>query len=399
MHTYFFKHEFLRMIKLKKNFLFVFALLLFMLLYIFFILPKQQSIYTFDANQAKQDADDLAYSIKGMENREGTGVGGMTGPAYATNVEKYIVDNSMVHAYEDRSYHRFLRLYLMNIFHTLPGKIAPLIIDSPFPDKDVNHKFIQTLTMYESYIEDDIPLSGTIIEQKTSVQALYHFLLSNGVFLLLFLVIYFSSDVLVKDRQNKTILQGIPISWYRLINLKSSVAIVYTFLVITLFLVIAILTIGIQNGFGSFTFKIPTIFGEYDALGENYHLMQLGKFLLLSAAFLCLFTVLLTRLNMVFSLIFRNAWVVLMICSIILFAEQIYLTRTSREIFGIDIAFLPQTYFDFANVITGERMYLLNTDSITYTRGLLVIGITIIVVEIMLFIMSKTIGKRRFYQV
>lgn len=399
MHTYFFKHELLRMIKLKKNYLFVISIFLMMLVYIFFIMPNHQSIYTFDAKKAEQNVEDISYILKGMEEREGTGVGGMTGPAYSMTLGRYDVERSMVYAYKDQSYNRFLRLYLLNLHHILPEKLQLLTKDSPYPGKDENHKFTQTLMMYESYLKEDIPISRALIEQKTASQSLYHFLLSAGVFLVLFLVLYVSSDVLVKDRQNKTILQGVPISWYRLINLKSVVAIVYSLFVVLILTGIAFVAIGIQNGFGSFAFKIPTIFGEYDYTGANYDMMTLWKFILLSAAFLLLLLVLFTRLNMIFSLIFKNTWVVLMISSLVLFAEQIYLTRTSRELFGIDIAFFPQTYFDFGNVITGERMFLLNTDSITYAKGFLVIGLTIVVVEIILWMMSKIIGKRRFYKV
>lgn len=398
MHLYFFKYEIIRIVKLKKNYLFVLGILLAMLIYIFLIMPHQQSIYTFDEKEAQQNVDNLASIIIGMEDREGTGVGGMTGPAYARNIERYKVDRSMVYAYKDQSYDRFLRLYVMNLPHSLPEKIRPMIKDSPYPGKDTEHKLTQTLMMYESYLKEGIPISGTMIEQKTVLQSFYHFTLSMGIFFLLFFGIYVSSDVLVKDRQHQTIIQGVPISWYRMINLKSAVAIVYTLFVMLILMVIAVITIGLQNGFGSFSFNIPIIFGEYDAMGEGYDMMSLGKFFLLSIAFLLLFVILWTRLNMIFSLIFKNAWVVLMVSSMILFVEQLYLTRTSRDLFGIDIAYFPQTYFDFGNVITGERMFLLNTDSITYTKGFLVIGLTMIVVEIVLWLLSKTIGKRRFYK-
>lgn len=88
MHLYFFKHEIIRIVKLKKNYLFVLGILLAMLIYIFLIMPHQQSIYTFDEKEAQQNVENLASIIIGMEDREGTGVGGMTGPAYARNIER-----------------------------------------------------------------------------------------------------------------------------------------------------------------------------------------------------------------------------------------------------------------------------------------------------------------------
>jgi len=400
MNTYFFKHEFLRIFKQRKNFLFVSFILLVMLVYILAIMPGQDSIYSYDEQKGKEELQDLDMVQRGKAEREATGFSPKSGGfIYAMNDTKYRVKRSMLYAFKDESYERFLRFYLMDMPDSFNDKVRPLVEESPFPDKDMMHVYTKTYTMYESFLDDEFPISYTMVEQNTALQSLYRFLLSAGVFLILFFVIYFSSDVLVKDRQNKTILQGLPVSWYRLINLKSAAAIIYTLSIIFILTAVAMIVIGVQNGFGSFAFKIPTIFGEYDHLGENYDLMKLGKFLLLCLAFLVLFIILFTRLNMIFSLIFKNTWVVLMVSSMILFAEQVYLSRTSRELFGIDIGSFPQTYFDFGNVITGERMFLLNIDSITHGKGLIIIGISILVVEIVLFLMSRIIGKRRFYKI
>jgi len=399
MNTYYFKHEILRMFKQRKKFLVVAFVMLIMLLYIVFIMPTQQSIYTFDDEQASEELKDLEYMLKGMEEREGTGFSPMAGiPVYAVNEGRYETERSLIYAYQDNTPNRFLRLSLMNL-QSIRNKVRPLKEDSPYPVKDIEHEVTKTSMMYESFLKDGLPVSNAMIEQKTALQSMYHFLLSAGVFLLMFLMIYFSCDILVKDRHNKTILQGLPISWYRIINVKSLVAISYTLFAILIIAAVGLLVIGIQNGFGSFSFKIPTIFGEYDPQRENYDMMKMGKFFLLCLVFLVLLCILFTRLNMIFSLIFKNTWVVLMISAFILFAEQIYLSRTSRELFDIDIGYFPQTYFNFSNVITGERMFLLNTDSITYGKGLIIIGISIFVVEIVLFVFSKMIGKRRFYKV
>lgn len=398
MHIYLFKQEFVRVMKQKKNYFLIIALLCLTLMYIFLIMPNRSTMYTFDEQQVEQNVKDLASVIKGMEMREGTGVGLMIGPAYAINVGRYEVERSLVYAYKDQSYDRFLRLYLMNMHNLLPEKIEPLVKDSPYSVKDSTHKFTQTQMMYESYLKENHLISGTMIEQTTSLQSVYHFTVSSGVFFLLFLAIYFSSDVLVKDRQHKSILQGLPISWYCLINIKSAVAILYTLFIIFILTSVAVLAIGIQNGFGSLALNIPTISGEYDPLGANYDMISLLIFFSQSIIYLFLFIVLFTRLNMIFSLLVKNIWIVLMFSTIVLFAEQLYLTRTSRELFGIDLALFPQTYFDFGNVITGERMFLLNTDTITYSKGLLVVGLTVIAVEILLRILCKKINTRRFYQ-
>lgn len=399
MNTYFFKHEFLRIFKQKKNYFFVSFIFAVMMIYILMIMPTQKSIYSYDEEKAVQELKDTVVAQKGKEERDATGFSPMSGyPVYATVNDAYLIKRSKLYAFQDKSYDRFLRLHNMSFNEEFYDKIRPLKADSPFPEKDMNHLYTQTHMMYESYLDDEFPISYTMVKQTTSLQSLYHFLLGPGVFLLLFSIIYISSDMLVKDRKNKTILQGLPIPWYRLINLKSIAAVLYTLLAMLALTAIAMLVICMQNGFGSFSFKIPTTFGEYDPQEENYDLMKIGKFLLLCLAFLSLFIVLFTRLNMVFSLFFKNTWIVLILSSMILFMEQIYISRTSRDLFGIDIGSFPQTYFDFGNVITGERMFLLNIDSITYEKGFLIISISILVVEIILFLAMKIIGKRRFYK-
>ena len=101
---------------------------------------------------------------------------------------------------------------------------------------------------------------------------------------------------------------------------------------------------------------------------------------------------------MVLSLLLKNEWLILLVSSLVLFSERIYFTRELREIGGIEISYLPQTYFEFGKVITGAKNFLVNLETITYSKGYLLFLIAIVIIEILLVLISRIVNKQRFYQ-
>jgi hypothetical protein len=127
-------------------------------------------------------------------------------------------------------------------------------------------------------------------------------------------------------------------------------------------------------------------------------MISIGRFLLFALGFIPILVYLFTRLNMVLSLVLKNEWLVLLVSSLILFSESIYFTRTLREIGGIEISSFPQTYFAFGKVITGMKNFLVNLDTITYSKGYLLFIIAIVIIELLLVLVSRIVNKQRFYQ-
>src|SRR5699024_11334521 len=113
---------------------------------------------------------------------------------------------------------------------------------------DIYHAYSQTQERYHAYLESELPITYQLIEQKTALQTIQKFLLSSAVLLIIFCAIYFSSDMLTKDRHYPSILQGLPIAWYRLINLKSLVAFGYSLFIISGLFAIALLILTLLNG-------------------------------------------------------------------------------------------------------------------------------------------------------
>ncbi len=230
------------------------------------------------------------------------------------------------------------------------------------------------------------------------------FILDTTAAILLFCAIYFSSDMITRNKEHRSVLQGVPVGWYRLINVKSFVAFLYTLVILLGLFLLAMLLIAIQNGFGSFKLPVPITLPSSqpdDYMGyrfSEFDNMTIAKFLLLSLGIIPVLIYLFIRLNAIFSLLFKNPWIVIMVSTVLLFVERIYYFRTTTELFGIDLSYFPQTYFDFGRVISGEKYYLIHLESITYQQGIIVLLSSIVVLEIILFVISRAINKRKFYR-
>lgn len=376
--------------------LFLFALLI---TYCVAILPNKQTIDSFDPEQMKLKLIEMEGMQESREAQGATGVIDMAGiSVYALDQQKYMRKNALLQAFEKEQYTRFLRLKYIDMDHEAIRKDKSLFPNSPFPEKDRDHLFRQTMLRYESYLTSDLPISYQMIEQKTAVQTVQNLFVTGLIYLLLFATIYLSSDVLIRDRKNRTVLQGMPIGWYRLINIKTLAAGVYVSLLFILLFIVGIGMLTLQNGFGYMELKVP-ITVEGDSFGLiSYETMRIGKFILLTLLGASLLIYLFLRLNMLLSLILKNEWLVLLISTLILFAERLYFARDLREIIGIEISHFPQTYFEIGKVLSGEKNFLVNLSTISYTKGIVLFISTIIVVEILLWTVSLLVNRQRFYQ-
>src|SRR5699024_794288 len=125
-------------------------------------------------------------------------------------------------------------------------------------------------------------------------------------------------------------------------------------------------------------------------------LMPIKTFLLKALPFLGLLLYLFVRLTALFSLFFRQSVVVFVAGIFTLLFERLYFNRTTRDIFGSDISNFPQTYFDFGKVISGEKNFLLNTGTVTVEKGLLVLLLTVVGVELLLAVTAYLRSRQRF---
>lgn len=395
------KHEFLILLRSKKNILFLIFLTLALLSYCFIILPNKHTADSFDSEKVRNELEELEIIQQDRDKKGLTSFQNMSGRSvYADQDKYYSIHLAMLHAYEDQNFDRYARLYLHNITENWWEYVGnpDQYRQSDFPVKDQMYDYYQTLLRFKGYFDEEIPITYSLIEQKTALQALQNFIQSTGAYILIFMAIYFSSDMVVRDRGYRTLLQGMPIGWYRILNIKTMVVFLYTMLVLVILLGIGMAILSITNGFGYTNIQVPYMtFKEWNFTIEDYDVMSLGKYLLFSLSIIPILIYLFIRLNICLSLIFKNQWLVLLISTVLLFSEKIYFSRSTRELFGIEVSNFPQTYFDFGKIVTNGKNYLVNLDTITYVKSITVLCISIIVIEVLLLITSRIVTKRRFY--
>ncbi|MDN4606890.1 hypothetical protein [Sporosarcina highlanderae] len=401
MNRTYLKHEFLITTRSKRNIPFILFMAVLLLSYCLILLPNKETKETYYPEEVRDYLTTLEVEQKFREEKGNTGIIIFTGqPVYAMNAYYYKLNHAMLTAYEDKNYTRFL--YLRNF--TLLGNEREYTADpnlftlSPFPGKDRAHLYQQTMMRYEDYLENDYPITYGLMYEKTGLQALQKFLQTNGILFILFCVIYFSSDILSRDRKYQTVLQGMPLSWYRQLNLKSLSTFLYSLLIIAVMLVVGVIVMSLQFGFGYFDLHVPIMIGQQLFTAEDYDVISIATFIGKTFMGIPLLVFLFIRLNIILGLILKNEWVVLLVSSLILFLDRLFATRTTRELFGQDISFFPQIYFDFGKIVDGEKNFLLNVETITFAKGLVVLLVTIAVIEALLFICSRIINKRRFYK-
>ncbi|MEC5424852.1 ABC transporter permease subunit [Virgibacillus sp. C22-A2] len=402
MNLSLFRHEFKVMYKSKKNLLFVLFLSALLVSYCFVILPNDQTTDSFDPEKVIQELEELAAEQAAIEDRGATGFGLYTGLAYyAMNDAYYNLHTKMVTAFEDKDFTRFLHLRSYSVQNHLSNFHEDQIeafLESPFPGKDRSHHFHKTIMRYQSYLDMDAPISYAMIEQKTALQTLLNIVSSNVIYLILFCAIYFSSDIILRDKDNRTILQGLPLSWFRLMNIKTLAVYLYTVLVLLILIILGIIMISLQNGLGFINIQIPVMIAQRDFSMNDYGTISYFSFMMKVMCLVLIIIYLFIRLNTLLSLIFKNQVIVLMVSTFVLFSESIYFSRRTRELFGIEINKFPQTYFEFGKVVSGDKNFLVNLETITFENGITVLLSTILIIEIVLYVVSRVVNKRRFYK-
>ncbi|GGP11091.1 ABC transporter permease subunit [Oceanobacillus neutriphilus] len=399
-------HEFKMMFRSKKNILFIIALISLIAAYCFLILPNMETADSFDIEEKEAEMQNLGAMRQGMIDRGGTGFGEKTGNPYAQNTYDLQVKSRLIYAFKDQNFGRFVQLKMKDdAYDTQIASLDwQLISDAPYPSLDMERNVSLTSQRFQGYLDANVPITYEMIEQKTALQTAVKFILDTTAVIVLFCAIYFSSDMITRNKEHRSVLQGIPVGWYRLINVKSLAAFIYTLLILLGLFLVAMLLIAIQNGFGSFKLPVPITLpsSEPDDYSGYRHSefdnITIAKFLLLSLGIMPILMYLFIRLNAIFSLLFKNPWIVIMVSTVLLFSERIYYSRTTTELFGIELSYFPQTYFDFGRVISGEKYYLVHLESITYQQGIIVLLSSIVVLEIILFVVSRMITKRKFYR-
>lgn len=248
------------------------------------------------------------------------------------------------------------------------------------------------------YINQIDPLSFHHIHERTSLQQLHLFFIGWGPYIMIFLLLFMISDVVTKDRKLTTQKIGVSQNWFIYLFIQSLAALGF----VTLFLAalggLFYLVNGIQYGFGSGA--LPAGFFEAAAEGSPFHhslwtTMPLSAFFMRIVPLASLLMYGFTRLNTLFSLILKQDVVVLIASTFTLLFSILYYGEETTELLGINLSWFPQTYFHFGDFVTGFTESNIQSP-IPYTRGLIVLGTTVLIVESLIYLMTKFMTRQKF---
>lgn len=250
------------------------------------------------------------------------------------------------------------------------------------------------------YYDEVDPLSFHIVHDRTSLQQVHLFLIGLGPVLLLLGLVFLISDVHIKDRSLQTQKIGIPMSWQKYSFTQALTAFGFVSLFYLFLFGLFFLVNGLLYGFGSFDLPIGYYNPNFE-MGflnqDNYQVKSLGLFLFQAIPYLLLLGYLFTRLNTLLSLWTKQSVVTMVLGMFLILFQTLYYGRDFFELADVDLSIFPQTYIDFGKVLTGrlEQNQLAAIPNL-YTKGLIVLGLTILFTEVFIYGSSKIITRQKF---
>lgn len=237
-----------------------------------------------------------------------------------------------------------------------------------------------------------------LYDRKTAFQQLYTFFATYGPLIVLLITVFVASEILVDDRRHKTLKAGQPMGWRRYIFHQSLSLAIILGAIFSVLLAVYFLAAGIMYGFGSPGLEVGAY--QYDegyrGDGSNFSTQTIGVFIGMSLILIMLLIYFFIRLNALLSLVFRHDILVMLIGFVILGFNRIYSGRGEEGIFGIGGEYFLHNYFETGLVLSGERNFLAMTDAYSFTGALIIIGVSILVLEMLTALAAGWMHRQKF---
>lgn len=369
----------------RKNQLFMVVMILLMLFYTIFIVQ--------DYNQHQDvDIDTLETEMRGNANQATHAEDqGWLEPSSYTGTTAYI--EKIGEFGQQREL--FTILKQGDIYRYLSSNYVALISggseEEPIGPAGISGLFYNLLgvdPIYQKqhrYITEIENLNFHIVHEITSLQQIHLFLLGAGPLILLSGLAFMISDIHTKDRSLSSQKLGMPLSWQKSLLSQSLAALAFVGMFYLVFLGLFYLINGILHGFGLFSYPI--------SMGWN----TIGEFLIRTIPYFFLLIMIFTRLNTLFSLWTRHPIITMILLLFIIFSSSIYMDSTSISEMGFNLGYLPISYISFGKIVSGQHHLQPIREGLTvYNSGLIVLAITLIIIEILVYFSSKKITRQKF---
>lgn len=400
MQSFLIKHELSKLWQNKNHRLLFYFLFTLIASYVFLLLPHLEKVDAVPLTEMQLENESLE-AIQLFRAQTDRTSGTLMAPqsAYVMDAEKLDFQQRLVTAFQEENWLRYRYLYNEYLIRESNEHLSNFIYapNSPYPAKDNLKEFQQRLFMYEQTYQVPEPTLA-LIEEKTAMQQFVFLLKDYGLIPYLILLLVFGSSILTHNLKHVSLVQGFPIRWKTELNSKAIALLTYVSIGTCLLYLLFFVLVSMRFGVGPLLIEIPVIGERESTLFYHTVGLPLGKYMLLLFPVFLLFSWLTIRLLTIGSLLFKNEWMALSMTALLLFSERLYFTRSTREIFSIDASYFPQSYTLFSQIITGEKNFLLNVETFTYSKGILVLLVTAIIIEGIFQIVASWMTRQRFYK-
>ena len=237
-----------------------------------------------------------------------------------------------------------------------------------FAEEEAFYSYLDQYKRYEGYANGDYDLTIDIFEQKTALQTLERLLKGPLPYIFLIATLLLTIDIVTKDRRHPSILKGFPIADWKRLFIKAIVALIGS-IALWLPLVVGLVIIGFQFGFGSFSFPSPVYNPELIMGFEGkFTDMTLGMFLARCFLLLAAWMFVMISIVLLFSIIFRQEMLNMLVGILLIFGERFY---TSRGVgFFWDVENYPTSYVQVGNIVSKYQNFFFSSTGLQDMLGL-----------------------------
>lgn len=362
----------------KKNRLFMGIMLVLMVVYVVIFAPNFNSEYDLDMNELHTEM------LGNQAQAESAKDKGLIAPNVLTKTTAYIeqlyqfgTERELYTTIKQGDLHRYLEIQDMNPPQDRDTDLSTMFYSifgsDPLPMKSW------------AYREELPELNFHIVHEITSLQQIHLFLIGAGPLILLSGLIFMISDVHTKDLSLSSQKSGVPLNWSGYLLVQAGAALGFVLAFYAVFFGLFYLVNGVLHGFGGLHYPI------------SFPQETIGWFLLRTIPYIGLLFILFTRLNTLVSLWSRQAVVSMAVLLFIVFASDIYMDNFTGQIVSFNLMLLPTSYINFGTVITATHNLVPAIPGLkVYSSGLVILGITILVVEMILFLSAKRVTRQKF---
>ena len=265
-------------------------------------------------------------------------------------------------------------------------------IDESYPEQEEAFWTRHTRYRYTGYWAKDFEgVTPAVVEERTVLQTIHRLLQESLPFILLSVLVLFSVDILTKNKGHGTIFNSTPLSFGKVLWIKTAIGLSGFFLTLLAGFIVLVLTLGPRYGIGSFS--IPVLTFSYLLKGSTYESLSLGLWLGQALVLLLLSSLVLIRGILLFSVLIKQELFNLVIGISVLFTESLYYSRGIG--YFSDIGLLPPTFFSIGSVLSGYHNFLYNSRDIHFSNGVLSLGAAWLIIEVFILVTIQFKRLRR----